>query len=104
MSTAVRPNHPETYLGHVRRGVIVLDTPMPLLDGARVRIEMLPSIQPPLSQTEKAEKFRLLMQKWNEEDARITDDEVRAFQKELEQERGLQFRDETDLESLLLDN
>lgn len=103
MSTAIVPSQPETYLGHVRRGVIVLDTPMPLVDGSPVRIQMLQPLQPPLTQTEKTEKFRSLMQKWNEEDAQVTDDEVRAFQKELEEERG-RFRDDEDLESLLLDN
>jgi hypothetical protein len=104
MSIAAVPNHNETHLGHVRRGVIVPDSPVPLVEGAPVRFEMLPETLPEITLAEKLKALDALVKKWDEEDAHVTDDEVKAFLQELEKERGLRFHSEKELEALLLDD
>lgn len=93
MSIAAVPNSRETYLGHVRHGMIVPDAPIPLAEGTPVRFEMLADTQPEPSLAEKLKAFDELVKKWDEEDALLTEEQQDALRKALEENRGLRFRD-----------
>jgi hypothetical protein len=83
-----------SYLGHVRNGIIVLDTDVPLQDGQAVRVEPLASGADTPIDAERAERVRRLQQlftAWTEEDAQLTDEEADRLRNALEQDRGLRL-------------
>ena len=102
MSIAALPNKHETYLGHVRHGMIVPDVPIPLAEGTPVRFEKLQEVEPETTLAEKRKQFDELINKWDEEDANVTDEEAMAFQQELAKDRGLRFHSDKELEAILL--
>lgn len=104
MSIATVPHHHESYLGHVRHGVIVLDTPTPLIEGEPVRIEKLTELQTGTALMDKLKQFDELIKKWDQEDMHVTDDDVMAFQADLAKDRGLGISNEQELEAILLDD
>ncbi len=86
---------PPSYLGHVKNGVIVLDTNVPLQDGQAVRVEPLASGADTPLDSERAERVRMLQElftAWTEEDAQLTDEEADRLRNALEQDRGLRLR------------
>jgi hypothetical protein len=82
------------YLGHVRNGVVILDTSTLLADGQVVRIEPLkqePTTPKVDDQTERLNRMVTLFRQWDEEDRFLPDEEADRLQKALENNRRLSF-------------
>jgi hypothetical protein len=83
------------YLGHVKNGVIILDTHVSLTEGQAVRVEPLKQEQStPISdeRVEQLNRMKTLFAQWDEEDSKLTDEEADRLQNALQQNRGLSFR------------
>lgn len=90
--TPTLPSAP-TFTGHVRNGVIILDTDLVLSEGQAVRVEPLGST--PAITDERATQLRrmeTLFNRWDEEDGRLSDDEADRLGLGLQQNGGLTFR------------
>ncbi len=94
MNPIESPSAPATYRGHVKNGVVVLDTEVTLTEGQEVRVEPIqPKLQPLAdSQAAKLEEMKRLFAQWDEEDRQLSDEEADLLQIALEQNRGLSFR------------
>ena len=77
---------PSSFTGHVRNGVVILDTLVELSEGQAVRIEPMPEV------TERVLQVQQLFDQWTREDAQLTLDEADRLHIALEQSRGLEFR------------
>ena len=89
---------PASYLGHVKNGVVVLDTQVALNDGQAVRVEPLGPGTGAKLDTERADRVRQLQQyfaEWTVEDGKLSDAEADRLHAALEQNRGLSFRSPT---------
>lgn len=82
----------QTYTGHVKNGVIVLDAHVILDEGQAVRVQ--PLAQPPLDagRAERIRQLQELFTEWTEEDGQLTDDEANRLHAALDQSRGLGFQ------------
>jgi tRNA(fMet)-specific endonuclease VapC len=83
------------HLGHVKNGVVVLDTPLQLKEGQAVRVEPVEDEMERQADTDRADRVRGLQQlfaEWTEEDARLSDEEADRLRTALEQNRGLRFQ------------
>jgi hypothetical protein len=88
------PQFRETvYFGHVKNGVILLDTEASLPEGQAVRVEALPE-QPAISEetADRLQRMRTLFAQWREEDGHLTDDQAERLETALQQNRGLTLR------------
>jgi hypothetical protein len=86
-----------SYVGHVRNGIVVLDTHVSLVEGQTVRVE-------PLSEPAEAERrldaelaarvlrVQQLFEEWNQEDSQLSSEEADRLHVALEANRGLEFR------------
>jgi hypothetical protein len=86
-------NSTASYIGHVKNGVVVLDSNVALKDGQAVRVEPLAATAP--QQREPADLVRRLQQllaEWTEEDGKLSDEEADRLHSALSQNRGLGFR------------
>ena len=84
-----------SYVGHVKNGVVVLDTVVPLAEGQAVRVEPLASrpespVDP--ARTELLAKMKQTFDAWTEEDGKLSDEEADCLHIALQQNRGLSFR------------
>jgi hypothetical protein len=82
-----------SYIGHVKNGVIVLDSNVALNDGQAVRVEPLPATA--LKHLEPADRVRRLQQllaEWTEEDGKLSGEEADRLHSALSQDHGLGFR------------
>ena len=77
---------PSSFTGHVRNGVVILDTLVKLSEGQAVRIE------PMADTTERVFQLKQLFDQWTREDAQLTLDEADRLHIALEQSRGMTFR------------
>ena len=87
-----------SYIGHVKNGVVVLDTQVSLNDGQAVRVEPLGQGTGIQLDTDRADRVRQLQQlfaEWTAEDAKLSDAEADRLRAALEQNRGLSFRSPT---------
>jgi hypothetical protein len=82
------------YIGHVKNGIIVLDSQPPLKEGQAVRIEPLPQEAPPdeLARADRARRLQQLFADWTDEDGKLSDEEADRLQVALMQSRGLALR------------
>jgi hypothetical protein len=86
-------NTSASYVGHVKNGVVVLDSHVVLKEGQAVRVEALPaSAQPQHERTDRARRLQQLLAEWAEEDGKLSDEEAGRLQSALSQNRGLGFR------------
>ena len=83
---------PQTYTGHVKNGVIVLDAPIALDEGLAVRVEPLTQPAFDADRAERVRQLQHLFAEWTEEDARLTDEEADRLRTALAQGRGFGFR------------
>lgn len=79
---------PVSYLGHVKNGVVVLDTLMPFHEGQIVRVEPLKN---EIDQA-KIHQLEQLFALWTEEDARLSPEEADCLQNALANEPRLTLR------------
>ena len=90
---------PSSYTGHVKNGVVVLDTGIPFSEGQAVRVERLtPRDDVSAADGERAELLARMKQAfdtWTEEDSKLSDEEADRLHIALEQNRGLSFRTPT---------
>jgi hypothetical protein len=83
---------PTGYVGHVKNGVIVLDSHASLKEGQAVRIEPIHLSTPTLSadeRTEQIQRMKALFAQWNEEDRLLSDEDAELLQNALNQNRRL---------------
>ncbi len=95
MKNSETPPSAGPYIGHVKDGVIVLDTHVPLADGQVVRVEPLAQGgETPLDadRAKRVQQLRQLLAEWTEEDAKLPDDEADRLHTALEHGHGLDFR------------
>ncbi len=95
MKRSEAPSPAPSYTGHVKDGVMVLDTQVSLPDGQAVRVEPIPSSPAslvPSPQAERVRELQRLFAEWTAEDANLTDDEADQLQAALEQSGRLRFR------------
>lgn len=86
---------PPSFTGHVRNGVVVIDTLASLAEGQAVRIEPLAeAVEGTLDhvRTERVLQVQQLFDQWTREDAQLPLDEADRLHIALEQSRGLTFR------------
>jgi hypothetical protein len=87
---------PETaYLGHVKHGVIILDTDAVLTEGQAVRVLPLPmelSTTPTGERAEQLQRMKTLFAQWDEEDQSLSDEEAARLQNALQENGRLAFR------------
>jgi hypothetical protein len=86
---------PQSYLGHVKNGVVVLDSGVCLAEGQAVRVE--PIGQTPATALEGDDTGRLrrlqeLFAEWTEEDSKLSENDADLLRSALEQNHGLNFR------------
>ena len=84
-----------TYTGHVKNGVIILDTEITLSEGQAVRIEPLSQeATTPITDERATQLLRMntLFSQWDEEDGQLSDEDADRLQLALQQNRGLTFR------------
>jgi hypothetical protein len=84
-----------SYLGHVKNGVIVLDTNVPLQDGQAVRVEPLASgadTRVDAARAESVRKLQELFTAWTDEDAQLTNEKADRLRNALERDCGLRLR------------
>lgn len=92
------------YSGHVRNGVIVLDTPAKLAEGTAVRVEAVSTEQISDEARSRAERYRRLFQllnEWNKQDVGEDGRVGALLERELADEHGIELGDESDLETIL---
>jgi hypothetical protein len=83
------------YLGHVKNGVVVLDTHVSLTEGQAVRVEPLqkePATSISGERAEQLQRMKTLFAQWREEDSSLPDEEGDVLQNALQANRGLTFR------------
>ena len=88
----------ESYIGHVKNGVIVLDVNVALRDGQAVRIEPLgqkTESEPDMTLAERVRQLQQILAEWNAEDGKLSDDVADRLRVALQQNRGLSFRSPT---------
>ena len=98
MKNAKTHSPESSYIGHVRNGVVVLDSQIPLADGQAVRVEPLGHGTQRQIDTERADRVRQLQElfaEWTEEDGKLSDEEADRLHAALGQSRGLNFRSPT---------
>lgn len=94
MNSLESPSAFPAYRGHVKNGVVVLDTEIPLSEGQEVRVEPIP----PKGQHDtdaraaKIEEMKRLFAQWDEEDGQLSDEEADRLHIAIQQNRGLSFR------------
>lgn len=89
-----------TLLGHVKNGVVVLDTQVNLEEGTPVRVETLVGDE----QQRRAERYQQLLRRlneWNEQDAANDGHLGDVLQEGLAADHGIRFRDDGELEKIL---
>jgi len=79
-------------MGHVKNGVIVLDTQIKLDEGQTVRVEPLTHASLDAERANRVQQLRQLVATWTEEDGRLSDEEADRLHSALEQNRRLSFR------------
>lgn len=87
-----------SYVGHVKNGVIVLDTVVPLTEGLAVRIEPLghdASTSVRDGRADQLQRMQTLFAQWDEEDGKLSDEDADRLHIALQQNRGLSFRTPT---------
>jgi hypothetical protein len=87
-------NH-SSYIGHVKNGVVVIDTQAPLFEGQTVRVEPLGPGGDAMSAGDRADRVRqlqMLFAEWTDEDGKLSDEEADRLESALETSRGLGFR------------
>lgn len=98
MKNSESPQSVASYVGHIKNGVVVLDTAIPLRDGQAVRVEPLGDrAQSPL-EADRANRLHRLQQlftQWTEEDAQLPGEQADLLQHALEQNQGMRFRSPT---------
>lgn len=75
------------YVGHVKNGVVVLDTPVCLTEGQTVRVEPLGEkmeTQTDIEPTDRVQQLRQLFAEWIEEDGKLSDEEADRLHTALE--------------------
>jgi hypothetical protein len=85
----------EMHVGHVKNGVVVLDTSVHLREGQAVRLEPIGDKMETNADIDRADRVRRLQQlfaEWTEEDGKLSDEEADRLRTALEQSRGLRFR------------
>ena len=82
----------QTYTGHVKNGVIVLDAQVTLDEGQAVRVEPLTDSPLAALQAQRVHQLQELFAEWTEEDGRLTDEDADRLRTALQQNRGLGFR------------
>lgn len=86
---------PTTYLGHVKDGVIILDTQVVLAEGQAVRVEPVREVGPTSGSAERDQQLQAMKNiftQWDEEDRSLTDEEAERLQIALACSRGLSLR------------
>ena len=86
---------PPSFTGHVRNGVVIIDTQVSLSEGQAVRIEPLAeAVEGTLdhARTQRVLQVQQLFDQWTREDAELPLDEADRLHIALEQSRGLTFR------------
>jgi hypothetical protein len=82
-----------SYIGHVKNGVVVLDSNVVLTDGQAVRVEPLPASAPQKHEREdRVRRLQRVLAEWTEEDSKLSDEEADRLHSALAQNHGLSFR------------
>jgi len=84
-----------SFIGHVRNGVVVLDSEVSLADGQTVRVEPLDQGTEDRSNADRGDRVRRLRQlfaEWTEEDGKLADEEADRLRAALGRNQGLTFR------------
>jgi len=81
------------YIGHVRNGVVVLDTnTSSLSEGQTVRVEPVTETLLDGERSERLQQMRSLFDQWTDEDAQLLPEVADRLHSALEESRGLKFR------------
>ena len=91
MKNADTPPSATSFIGHVKNGVVVLNTTVSLADGQAVRVEPL-GTGIDAARADRIRQMQQLFAEWNEEDGKLTDEEADRLHQALEQSHGLSFR------------
>jgi hypothetical protein len=85
---------PTSYRGHVKNGVVILDTEVMLSEGQEVRVEPLhPNSQPVGdAQAVQLDEMKKVFAQWDEEDNQVPDEVAEEFHQSLQENHGLSFR------------
>jgi hypothetical protein len=83
------------HFGHVKNGVVVLDTPLKLKEGQAVRVEPVEDEMERQADTDRVRGLQQLFAEWTEEDAKLSNEEADRLHIALEQNRGLRFQSPT---------
>lgn len=85
----------QSYVGHVKNGVVVLDSPAQLPDGLLVHVQPLESDSNGSLDDQRSARvgeLRRLFDAWTEEDGKLNDAQAGCLSEALEGSQGLQFR------------
>jgi hypothetical protein len=89
-----------TLTGRVANGVIVLDSPISWTEGTAVRVEAITQ-SPAVERAARQQQLLGLLERWNAENAEEDTRLEALLQRELQEDHGIAFGDESDLERIL---